>query len=158
MSIWIFLIHDCVIYYTYFSPYLSNQCRYRPQTNIKLWHSMRLPKKINKPIEEKRRKSTWHGSFSSLAVLRVPFSKKQKSDFRYGLGECVNQISGLYRFSFVRRSHTNQQTHIYTSELKKTHSASLRHVYFDFLASWDWRGWISEIYRIFTSELPKYRI
>ena len=28
------------------------------------------------------------------------FQKKKKHIFRYGLGECVYQISGLYRFSF----------------------------------------------------------
>ena len=28
------------------------------------------------------------------------FEKNNKNLFRYGLGECVNQITGLYRFSF----------------------------------------------------------
>ena len=28
------------------------------------------------------------------------FFQKKKHVFRYGLGECVYQISGLYRFSF----------------------------------------------------------
>ena len=37
--------------------------------------------------------------FSRLAALRVTFSKKQKPVFRYGLGERVYQISGLYLFS-----------------------------------------------------------
>ena len=47
---------------------------------------------------------------------------KKKHVFRYGLGECVYQISGLYRFSFGQDKTTEWQTHIYTSELKRTHS------------------------------------
>ena len=38
------------------------------------------------------------------------FKKNKKPIFRYGLGECVYQISGLYRFSFGQR----RDTHIYT--------------------------------------------
>ena len=43
-------------------------------------------------------KSAWRGSFSSLTALL--FSKKKKTKNRFGLGECGDQISGLYSFSF----------------------------------------------------------
>ena len=51
--------------------------------------------------------------FLRLAALRVTFLKK-KTVFRHGLGECVYQISGMYRFSFDQEAFkkpTNQ--HIY---------------------------------------------
>ena len=54
----------------------------------------------NKTIDEICGNRIDTGLFSKLATLRVLFRKKQKNVFRYGLGECVNQISGLYRFSF----------------------------------------------------------
>ena len=42
------------------------------------------------------------------------FEKNKKPVFRYGLGECVYQISGLYRFSLWPKgvAKTDQQTHI----------------------------------------------
>ena len=58
------------------------------------------------------------------------FRKNKKTIFRYGPGECVYQISGLCRFSLGPKGtvqtdkQTESQTHIYTSELKKTDSLS----------------------------------
>ena len=52
----------------------------------------------NKTIEEICGKPTWPGSFSRLEALRVTFSKNKKPVFRYGLGQCVYRISGLYVF------------------------------------------------------------
>ena len=62
--------------------------------------------------------------FFEASGPRDRFSKK-KPVFRYGLGECVYQISGLYRFRCGQNAwhrQTEKQGHIYTSELKKTHS------------------------------------
>ena len=39
------------------------------------------------------------------------FEKTKKSVFRYGLGECVYQISGEYRFSFGQESRTKQHNY-----------------------------------------------
>ena len=67
---------------------------------------------FNKAIEEKCRKSTWHCSFSRLEALRV---KKQETCFRYGLGECVYQFSGLYLISLLaKRRRTDPQTNRHT--------------------------------------------
>ena len=74
----------------------------------------------NKAIEEISRKSTWRGSFSRLAVLGIVFFEKTKYPFyRYCLGECVYQISGLYRFSFgqeVPYRPSEWQTHMWIKE------------------------------------------
>ena len=43
---------------------------------------------------------TWQ--FSRLAARRVTFSKNKKKN-TYGLGVCVYQISGLYRFLFGQK-------------------------------------------------------
>ena len=66
----------------------------------------------DKAIEEISEKSTRPGSLSRLAALRVTLSKKKHKQpvFSYGLGDCVHQVSFLYRFSFGRRSRTNRQT------------------------------------------------
>ena len=53
-------------------------------------------------------KSTRHDSFSMLGCLR-PFGnffkkkKNQETVFRFGLGECVYQISGMNLFMFGQR-------------------------------------------------------
>ena len=67
-------------------------------------------------IEEICGKSTWHGSFSRLAALRVTFWKNKKTVSRYGLEECVYQITGLYHFSFGQvpyNTQTNRPTYSY---------------------------------------------
>ena len=52
--------------------------------------------------------------FLRLAALRVTFFEKtKKKHFRYGLGECVYQISGLYRFSFSQEVPYDPQTDKY---------------------------------------------
>ena len=60
------------------------------------------------------------GLFSRRATLRILFRKNKKKTFsRYGLGECVSQISGLYRFSFgqeVPYKPKNRQTNTHTRE------------------------------------------
>ena len=45
------------------------------------------------------------------------FEKNKKHDFTYGLGECVYQISVLYRFSLWLKGavQTHKQTLIFTS-------------------------------------------
>ena len=43
------------------------------------------------------------------------FEKNNKNFFRYGLEECVNQITGLYRFSFGQEVLYNPQAY---SQLK----------------------------------------
>ena len=56
---------------------------------------------------------------------------EKKTVFKYGLEECEYQISGLYRFSLVRRSRTpHKPIDINTCEKKKTHT-HLRHVDFE---------------------------
>ena len=54
----------------------------------------------DKAIEEICAKSTCQcGSFLRLAVLGIVFLNTKKTFYRYGLGVCVYQISGLYNFS-----------------------------------------------------------
>ena len=62
-------------------------------------------------------KYPWLSSFLRLAALRVNISKnKERNIFRYALGECVSQISGIYCFSFGLWSGTNHPIDRYTSK------------------------------------------
>ena len=73
---------------------------------------MKVKLMTNKTIDEICGNRIDTGLFSKLATLRVLFRKKQKKNvFRYGLGECVNQISGLYRFSFGQEVPYKPKTH-----------------------------------------------
>ena len=53
--------------------------------------------------------------FFEISDPQGHFFEIAKKLFRYGLGECVNQITGLYRFSFGQEVLYNPQAY---SQLK----------------------------------------
>ena len=59
--------------------------------------------------------------FFEASSIQGHLFEKTKPVFRYGLGECLYQISDLYRFSFDQEvpysPTTNSPTEIYTSEI-----------------------------------------
>ena len=64
-----------------------------------------IPKKADKPLKEKNQHIKSFDAQIWLCKFKI---------LRYGLGECVYRISGLYNFSFgqgVRHKPTHQQTY-----------------------------------------------